>query len=66
MSKLCKKIIGKTKNIELLVDQTHSILKSSQISIVTSGTATLKPILKHPKLYVTKQIVSLIYLQNYF
>ena len=37
MAKLCEKIIGETKNIELLVDQTHSILKSSQISIVTSA-----------------------------
>ena len=41
MSELCEEIIGENKNIELLVDQTHSILKSSLISIVTSGTAAL-------------------------
>ena len=27
MSELCEEIIGENKNIELLVDQTHSILK---------------------------------------
>ena len=63
MSKLCKKIIGKTKNIELLVDQTHSILKSSQISIVTSGTATLEAaIFKTPQIvcYKTDSITYLL------
>ena len=52
MSKLCKEIIGETNNIELLIDQTHSILKSSLISIVTSGTATLEA-----ALFKTPQIV---------
>ena len=52
MSELCEEIIGETKNIELLVDQTHSILKSSQISIVTSGTTTLEAVF-----FKTPQIV---------
>ena len=55
MSKLCKEIIGETKNIEILVDQTHSILKSSLISIVTSGTATLEAaIFKIPQIVCYK------------
>lgn len=52
MSELCEEIIGENKDIELLVDQTHSILKSSLISIVTSGTATLEA-----ALFKTPQIV---------
>lgn len=63
MSKLCKQIIRETKNIELLVDQTHSVLKSSQISIVTSGTATLEAaIFKTPQIicYKTDSITYLL------
>tara|TARA_Y100001954_G_scaffold222045_1_gene258892 strand:- start:4827 stop:5903 length:1077 start_codon:yes stop_codon:yes gene_type:complete len=55
MYELCKEFIGETKNIELLVDQTHSILKSSQITIVTSGTATLEAaLLKTPQIVCYK------------
>ena len=61
MSELCEEIIGENKNIELLVDQTHSILKSSLISIVTSNCNSRATFLKHLKLFVTKQTVSLFY-----
>ena len=55
MYELCKEFIGETKNIELLVDQTHSVLKSSQITIVTSGTATLEAaLLKTPQIVCYK------------
>ena len=42
MKSICEKISDKKYNIEILVDSTYSVLKSSEISIVTSGTATLE------------------------
>lgn len=42
MKSICEKILGEKSNIEIMVDSTYSVLKSSEISIVTSGTATLE------------------------
>ena len=41
MYNLCKKIV-KNKNIDIVVNQTYSVLKKSKVSLITSGTATLE------------------------
>ena len=41
MYDLCKQI-SEGKNVEIVKDQTYSVLKKSELSLVTSGTATLE------------------------
>tara|TARA_B100000902_G_scaffold389592_1_gene437009 strand:- start:12663 stop:13733 length:1071 start_codon:yes stop_codon:yes gene_type:complete len=48
MSSLCK-LLSENYNIEIIVDQTYSVLNSSKISIITSGTATLEAALLRVK-----------------
>ena len=41
MYDLCKQI-SEGKNVEIVKDQTYSVLKESELALVTSGTATLE------------------------
>ncbi len=55
MYNLCKKIVGENKNIDIVVNQTYSVLKNSKVSLVTSGTATLEAaLLKTPQIVCYK------------
>ena len=67
MFNLCKNIIGKNKNIEIVVDQTYSVLKKSKVSIITSGTATLEAaLLKTPQIVCYKTDFLTFYLAKFF
>ena len=67
MFKLCENIIGKNKNIEIVVDQTYSVLKKSKVSIITSGTATLEAaLLKTPQIVCYKTDFLTFYLAKFF
>ena len=55
MYNLCKKIVGENKNIDIVVNQTYSVLKKSKVSLITSGTATLEAaLLKTPQIVCYK------------
>ena len=67
MEVICKKIIEGKKNIELVVDKTYSVLKSSKLSIITSGTATLEAgLLQIPQIVCYKTDYITYYLAKLF
>ena len=67
MYNLCKKIVGENKNIDIVVNQTYSILKKSKVSLITSGTATLEAaLLKTPQIVCYKTDFLTFYLAKFF
>ena len=67
MYNLCKKIVGENKNIDIVVNQTYSVLKKSKVSLITSGTATLEAaLLKTPQIVCYKTDFLTFYLAKFF
>jgi len=66
MYDLCKQI-SEGKNVEIVKNQTYSVLKKSELSLVTSGTATLETaMLNVPQLVCYKTDPLTYFLANFF